>query len=295
MPKKNQRLQVVLPARMSLIQNAFAGLEIAVLDFPYQDAIDEFTKGLKQVLRKDQLEPWQYPPYRLLNSAIVACASTVVHGFEKYGQYSSIVRRMLAVGKPIYNQSNSVIGSTLQYPLEEQIAQLIRAWIQVWGQQPWIKRHIENEARGLWRNLEQSLDAQPQTRWRRIEPEFLVADINAETGLAFNAIPSLLATLLHGEISIIGQQKKEVKWRKAQDIPNRLCVVSEPLPISFMRKRGYTEELGDGFFAYKLEFQIHTQMGRTEPWIHVFLHCQRYAHLPLTRNTRGNDLLYLLV
>lgn len=125
MKRQNDSPPIVLPARMSLKPDGLQNFEIAVLDFPFQEAIKAFSVGLKRLLRKEHLEWWQYPPYRLLNSAIVACAPTVVHGFED----CSGVRRMLAVGNPIYNDAGEIAGSTLCYPSEEQIAQLIQVWI----------------------------------------------------------------------------------------------------------------------------------------------------------------------
>jgi hypothetical protein len=100
--------------------------------------------------------------------------------------------------------------------------------------------------------------------------------------------------LLHNQRSIIGSQATEIEWRKAQDSPDRLCIVSNPLPVSFIRKTRFNVQERDGFFAYKLEFHIQTQTGRPQPWVHVFLRCQRYAHMPLTRNTRGNDITLLV-
>ena len=291
MKRQNDSPPIVLPARMSLKPGALQNFEIAVLDFPYQEAIKEFSARLKLLFHKNWLEWWHYPPYRLLNSAIVACAPTVVHGFED----CSGIRRMLAVGKPVYNEAGEVVGSTLRYPSEEQIAQLIQLWIQVWGQQqPWLKKLIEGEGKHLWEDFVQALQAPPQTQWRKIEPAIFASNLYAEAGLAFNAIPSLLATLLHNELSLIGEHGREVKWRKAQDSPNRLCVVSHPLPISFMRQSGFTEKQYEGFFAYKIEFQVHTQTGRNEPWIHVFLRCQRYGEKPLTRNRKGNNVTVLM-
>jgi hypothetical protein len=290
MKRKHNLSPIVLPARMSLKSGAFENFEIAVFDFPYEAAINNFLAGLKNLLRKEWLEWWQYPPYRLLNSAIVACAPTVVHGFEK----DSGTRCMLAVGKPIYDEVGTIIGSTLHYPTEEQIGQLIQVWAQVWGQEPWLKKLIEGEAKGLWNNLIQALQTPPQTRWRKIKPTVFSSNLYAEKNLAFKAIPSLLATLLHNELSLIGGNKREVRWRKAQDDSNRLCIVSYPLPISFMRKSGFTEKSYDSYFAYKLEFQVHTQTGREEPWIHVFLRCQRYAEKPLTRNRKGNNVTLLM-
>lgn len=91
MKRKPNSPPIVLPARMSLKPDALQNFEIAVLDFPYQAVVKSFLTELQRLLHKDWLERWQYPPYRLLNSAIVACTPTVVHGFEsEFG-----VRRML--------------------------------------------------------------------------------------------------------------------------------------------------------------------------------------------------------
>ncbi len=285
-------IPVVLPARMSLVPSAFADMEVAVFDFPYEAAFDAFKKRLALILRKDYLDWGQSPPYRILNSAFVACAPTIVHGFEKEKQSRS-PRRALAVGKLKRDEAGLIVGSTLEYPAEQQIAVLIRLWAYQWGQAPWLKKLAEGEAESAWQELQAALEGPPQTCWRKISPETLIADLYADNGLAFTAIPSLLATLLHGEVSTVGEQGRLVQWRKAQDAPNRLCVVSDPQDISFLRESGFVSKSFSGFFAYKLEFQVQTQAGRAQPWIHVFLRCQRYAHLPLTQNARGSDVTIL--
>jgi hypothetical protein len=118
---------------MSLAPGALSGMQVAVLDFPYSEAFDSFLAGLKRVLGLDQLELWQYPPYRLLNNAIAACAPTVVHGFERYGEGRSQVRRMVAVGRPVCGDVVLSASSSLRCPPEESIAQLIRLWVQICG------------------------------------------------------------------------------------------------------------------------------------------------------------------
>lgn len=286
MPRKNNPPPVVLPARMGMKVDAFKGFDIAVLQMPYQEEIKIFLDRIKEILRK--LEVWQYPSYRLLNNAIVACAPTLVHGFEKLDNGT---RQMLAVGKPILDANGNVMGTTLCYPAEDQLAQLMRLWIQAWpSQQKWLNDCIKGEGKGAWNDFQQALQAAPQTKWRTIGADALVNNISAEGGLGYRAIPSLLATLLDNTTSIIGGQERLVCWRKMQDRENRLAVTSNPLPISFMRKSGFTEKASAGFFTYKLEFQVHTQAGRKEPWIHVFLRCQRYAEECLTKNKRGSEI-----
>jgi hypothetical protein len=277
---------------MSLTENAFDDLEIAVFDFPFQDTIYHFTQQLKGLLNKKRLEWWQYPPYRLLNNAIVACSPTVVHGFEKYGVKNEQIRRMLAIGKIERNSKGEIISSSLTHPTEEQITELILIWIQIWGRQPWLKEIITGQGKIIWEELLTALQDKPQTKWYTISPTTFLNDLYAEKGLAFNAVPSLLSTLLHGQSSTIAD--REVYWHKAQNSSNRLCVVSQPIPISFMRKSGFKESAEEGFFSYKLEFHVQTQAGRYQPWIYTFLHCQRYAEKKLTRNQRWNDITILL-
>lgn len=289
MPKKNIPLPVVLPARMSLNADALKGFDIAVLQMPYQEEINTFLQRLRHILRKSRLDWWQYPQYRLLNNAIMACAPTLVHGFEKFGMRAP--RQMLAVGKPTFSADGNVIGTTLCYPSENQLAQLMRLWLQHWpSQQRWLNDCIKGEGKEAWNDFQRALQVSPQTHWRIIDATTLATNLSAENGLSYRAIPSLLATLLGGTTSIISQQERLVRWRKMQEGANRLCIVSNPLPISFIRKSRFVDKAESGFFTYKLEFHLQTQAGREEPWIHVFLRCQRYAEETLTRNRRGNDI-----
>lgn len=288
MPKKNTPLPVVLPARMSLKADAFNGFKIAVLEMPYQEEINLFLSRLKSVLRKSELAPWQYPPYRLLNSAIIACAPTLVHGFEKVDYYAP--RQMLAVSRSVSNTNEDYNEVILSHPTEEQLAQLIRLWINIWpSQQEWLAKCIKSEGKDAWNDFQKALLAAPQTTWRDIDATSLINNISAENSLGYRAIPSLLATLLDNTTTFIGEQERLISWRKMQDSDNRLAVTSNPLPISFTRKVRFTEKSFTGFFTYKLEFQMQTQAGRKEPWIHVFLRCQRYAEERLTQNKRGSS------
>lgn len=285
MPRKISQPPVVLPARMSLKPNAFDRLEIAVLEMPYQKAIKTFMDELSSIIGKVQM--WHYPSYRLLNNAIAACAPTVVHGFESYGHRPKR-RRMLAVG--------SVSSSPkLQYPSAEQAAHWVRVWINRWGNSRALKQHIEGKAQGIWQTLEQSIDQPPDTQWRRVDHSRFMGELYGEDSLAFQAVPSLLATLLHEKTSVIGKEGREIRWRRSQDDNNSLCIVSDPLHISFEKPKYQSSETEtkEGFFTYKLEFRLHTQVGRQDPWIHVFLRCQRYASERLHRNKRWNNITIL--
>ena len=282
-----QTQPVILPVRMQLRPDAFKDLEMHVLELPYQDPVRAFMAELGKVVKRTQW--WHYPPYRQLNNAIVACAPTVVHGFEKYGRDNNRGRRMLAVGKHNgYPQ--------LQYPFAEKIAHVIRVWIHQWGQKKYIKKHTDKRLADAWQKLEKAVDKEPDTHWKEISTAVFTGDVYRENSLAFQAIPSLLATLLHEKTSEIGRDQRLIRWRRAQDDNNSFCVVSQPLPISFQKKSG--GPLGkiedrEGFFTYKLVFRVQLQTGRQKPWIHVFLHCQRYVDRPFRKNRRGNNITVL--
>ena len=285
MAKQKTHPPIVLPARMRLRPNAFKDLEVAVFDLPYREPIWQFMQALRKSMGKAPMW-WHYPPYRLLNDAIAACTPTVVHGFKKYGKGGS--RRMLSVGKRDGNPA-------LQYPSEDKIAHLIRVWINHWGRSPALKRHIEGKLEDQWDTLESAIDKEPDTGWRRIDPAVFSEEIFSEDGLAFEAVPSLLATLLHDQTSTVGAERREIKWRRSQDESNSFCVVSQPLPISFLKEGGRfgPSEMKQGFFAYKLVFGVQLQTGRDYPWIYPSLHCQRYASQPLRKNKRGSSITLL--
>lgn len=286
MARKLPTIPVILPARMSLLPSAFSDLNVAILDLPYQRAIKDFMRGLGTVVGR--LQPWHHPSYRLLNNAIAACSPTIVHGFESYGRYPNKTHRMLAVGRKDGEPA-------LRCPSEDKLAQLIRVWIHHWGQSYALKKHIEGKAKDIWETLEHEVDRKPNTQWRRVSPAILIGDLYEEDGLAFQAIPSLLSTLLHGQTSVIGEEKREIRWRRSQNDDKRLCVVSDPLYISFEKKKPKSSEVEvkEGFFTYKLEFRVQTQTGREKPWIYTFLRCQRYASRTLRSNKRGNDITIL--
>ena len=95
MPKKNNS-NIALPARMDLAENAFADLSIAVLMFPFSEEVKDFCKEMQQALR--QKDPIRFP-YRQLNNGLLACSSTLTHGFEWLRTIDYIPQyRALAVG-----------------------------------------------------------------------------------------------------------------------------------------------------------------------------------------------------
>ncbi|MEH2330111.1 pPIWI_RE module domain-containing protein [Nostoc sp.] len=295
MTSKTIPANILLPARMSLVTDAFANLEIAVLAFPFVHVVADFCRDIKQALYRGK--NWEVPPpYRQLNNALLACVSTLTYGFE----FVSVDResklplyQALAVGTP---------ENPLKTPTPQQIHQLVRIWAQEWTKQYRDKGKKDELNSVCDRLLERIAVIPPDWEWQHIKPEKLIHDINAEKGLGFQAIPSLLATMLHGKKCIIhsGQQEQEIQWRKVQGgglSKVGLYLASKPFKANYTDKYGKERE---GYFAYRLDFNVETQAGRfnnngnLKPWIFLHLSCQRYPHEPLLDGNYGRDISVLM-
>ncbi|WP_225896331.1 RNaseH domain-containing protein [Amazonocrinis nigriterrae] len=285
---------ILLPARMNLVTDAFANLDIAVLPFPFVQIVRDFCHDIKQALYRGKNREVT-PPYRQLNNALLACASTLTYGFEFLGSDEETklpLYQALAVGTP---------ENPLKTPTPQQIHQLVRIWAQEWTKQYRDKGKTDEVNSVCDRFLERMAVIPPDWDWQRIKPETLVRDINAERGLGFQAIPSLLATMLHGKKCIInsGKRQQEIQWRKVQGGGSGkvgLYLVSKPF------KANYTDngKEREGYFAYRLDFNVETQAGRfnnngnLEPWIFLHLSCQRYPHEPFLEANYGRDISVLM-
>ncbi|BAY67591.1 pPIWI_RE module domain-containing protein [Anabaena sp. FACHB-709] len=272
MPKKSDSNSLLL-ARMTLREDALKNLQIAILQFPFAEIIAEFRNSMEEVLSPNRKKK-VHVPYRQLNNGLVACASTLTHGFEYFdrGDY-----RALAVGT---NEN------PLRVPTPEQIHELVSIWAQEWTKQFSGKGKTDQVASVCDRFLEK-IDIFPSNWfWQSIPTETLIQNINAEKGLGFQAIPSLLATILHGKACVIrsGQREQEIRWRKAQgDGSGRtgLFLVSQPFVAFYLDENGKERT---GYFVYRLDFRLQTQAGRfneisqIKPWIFLHLSCQRYRN-----------------
>ncbi|BAY34125.1 hypothetical protein NIES2107_60300 [Nostoc carneum NIES-2107] len=295
MTSKTKPANILLPARMSLVTNAFAKLEIAVLLFPFVQVVADFRRDMERVLSRGNKKIEVPPPYRQLNNALLACASTLTYGFEYVGydqESNSSLYQALAVGTP---------ENPLKTPTPQQIHELVRIWAQEWTKKYRDKGKPDEVNSVCDRFLERIAIIPPDWDWQPIKPEILVRDINAERGLGFQAIPSLLATMLHGKKCIINSRKRqqEIQWRKVQGSGSGkvgLYLVSKPF------KANYTDNSKEreGYFAYRLDFNVETQAGRfnnngnLEPWIFLHLSCQRYPHEPLLEANYGRDISVLM-
>lgn len=289
MPKKNSS-PVALPARMDLAIDSLADIKIAVLMFPFTKEVQTFYGDIKETLRSNNEKS---PPYRQLNNSILACTSTLTCGFEYLETIDYIPQyRALAVGI-----------EKLNIPTLEQIHELIVIWGQTWTKQYLGKKGNQDEIKTVCdRFLNAIVDVPQDWDWEYIQPENLIRDLNSQNGLGFQAIPSLLATLLHEKSCTISSRDREqtIIWRKVQgDGSTRtgLHLASQPFKATYIDDNDNERE---GYFAYRLDFYVQTQAGRfnseghLKPWIFLHLSCQRYAHEPLVDANHGRDISILI-
>ena len=319
MPKKNN-YNVALPARMDFAENAFANLTIAVLLFPFSREVQRFCDDIQQALRsKNKI----YAPYRQLNNGLLACTSTLTHSFEysetidRVPQYSALaVWKNISIKFYLYLlEKNCLIGMIfllkhLNVPTEEQIHDLIFDWARTWAEQ-YLNRKKGNkdEIETVCDRFLDAVDIFPKDwQWEYIKPEALINDINSNNGLSYQAIPSLLATLLHEKTITINLKDREQKitWRKVQgggSSKTGLHLVSKPFKANYIEKNDDEDSKDkekEGYFAYRLDFHVHTQAGRfnnqgyLKPWIFLHLSCQRYAHEPLVNANHRRDISVLM-
>lgn len=289
---------VALPARMDLAKNPFTDLTIAVLMFPFAREVKNFCNDMQQALR--QKEPVRFP-HRRLNNGLLACSSTLTHGFEWLETIDYIPRyRTLAVGKA------KDISDKL--PTTEQIHDLIFAWARTWTEQYSNRRGNKDEIESVCDRFLDAIENIPQDwQWEYISPSTLIEDINSNNGLGYQAIPSLLATLLHEQTITIQleDRKQEITWRKVQggsSTKTGLHLVSKPFKANYTEKNDEdnSEKEKEGYFAYRLDFHVQTQAGRfntashLKPWVFLHLGTQRYANEPLVVNNFGRDISILI-
>ena len=289
MTKKNNSL--ALPVRMSLAVDSLVNMKIAVLMFPFAREVDNFRSKIAEVLRQQK----RNAPYRQLNNGLLACTSTLTYGFEKFEVVDYIDRyRALAVGTR---------ENPLRVPEPEQIHELIFIWAQTWTKQYLGRQGNQDEIASVCdRFLDAIADVPASWDWESIEPQTLIQDTSAENSLCYQAIPSLLATLLHERTCTIssGDREQIIKWRKVQGGgfgKVGLYLISQPFKAIYYDDDGKEKE---GYFAYRLDFYLQTQAGqlnsegKLKPWIFLHFSCQRYAHEPLVDANFRRDISILM-
>ena len=291
----------LLLARFTPDPLALSQMPVATLRMPYTNAIRAFTDWLAGYFKRhnvrddygDTISP--YPPYRLLNTALLALAPTFAHAFEWYGYSPNKYLQMLVVGKP---------EEPLACPTTAQIASVMRQWIRVWhggDGGKWLQNAVADEGKSAWETLLTALNADPDTAWRTdYDLRELLTDTRQEGGFAFDLMPNLVATLLHETETVI--HGKTVRWRRMQEGGKHLCLVTDPIPVQIPRTTTRRSANGtyapkttvfDTFLSYKLEIALHDQAGLATPWVYLKPHCTRYATLPMTFNKRDTEITIL--
>ena len=307
MPKKQP---TVLPARFELNPDVLEqpGIVVKTLFFPYHQAVQQFRREAEEIINRDATtrktkKEYVTPDFRQLNNALLACLTTLTHAFEAYGfsddEEQAPLRRALAVGTP---------HAPLQTPTIEQINELLQLWANDWVMRTQTKdpsRSGEIEKAG--RRLREAM-SHPPADWGWVEVPIgpLLHDTTENKAIGYTALPAVLATLLHGRTcTLVTSKEKEIAvvWRKAQGARgNRtgLFVVSQPFQGDYVDDEG---NLQKGYFAYRLDFNIETQAGRyreykgeqkLQPWVFLFLTCQRYGHEPLVEGNYGRSVSFLV-
>lgn len=256
------------------VDELLAQSQIWTLDFPHYSAVKAFQKSAYHQVKDQVSGEYIGIPLRELNSALMAVAPTLAHGFEN-GGYA------LAVGTP---------NVPACCPEPAAIQHVLRAWARQWSERSYLVKNMHMEERiSLRDQLLDAIDnASPEWEWVSRKPRTLLTPFKPKEALNYDALPSLMAAFLHDKTSIIAGQ--EVHWRKVQDSSSKkLSIVSQPLWGSFHYRpsRARQDKQGSGYFAYKIEFSLQTQAGHQEPWLFVSFHVQRYGHEPLASSNEG--------
>lgn len=244
--------------------------DIWTLDFlPFQEILNNFRDEVSSYIKDKEL---YFPiPYRRLNNAIMALSPTLVHAFEidKGRQYA------LAVGVP---------ENPAQLPQPAHLKRIVMKWVRHWTDNTNVKQEISED---VWQDLVQDLFTKLQEigvdwKWQQFKAVDALAQ-GLDYSVNYRAVPSLIASLLHGKKSTI--DGIEVYWRKVQDgVSKKLSIVSQPLHTSYAYRFRINEKSGEGYFAYKINFELETQAGRTDPWLVISFHMQRYGDEQLSIN-----------
>lgn len=310
MAQKSPKLQLsetLLPARMSLDIKALSDVRFATLDFPYARALDHFVSMLKvHYQRKYDKVFDQYPPYRQLNLAIMACCPVLVHAFEKIVDDR---RCMVAINRLAREpKTNAIIDNGDQFPDILSLRDLIETWLDHWLENTRLKELVDQVMRRERETLFAALDT-PETQWQTdITLAELLKSLSEDDALGYDAIPAIIMALLHGQKTVLteGSAPVEITWRKAHDGgKDGLHLVSQPFNPHYhprpTRQNGYSEgEEYDGYYVYRLDVGLETQVGRIDdkgqlnPWIFLKVGMRRYADEAFKKDEVDRDLSVLL-
>lgn len=287
----------ILLARFKLNFDALKGIKVAIFDFPYEAALDEFLAGIVQInpqrARKNdrKIEYKEYPPIRRLNDVLVGSAPILVHGFEEYAQFTHTwekshlktrARRMLAL-------ATDGLGVPVWRPSSEQINDLAAVWAANWA----LNTFQEEIAMRGGEELLEALDSQirsVQAHWHEMDASELWD--SKENGIVWDALPSVISTVFverttHQPFRLGNDHdRRDIQWRLTQDGDKHLAVINEPFYFEHGSKRG--------LISYKLEFVVQTQAVQPEPWIAVYIRVRRWADSPISQKNFRRDVSVML-
>ncbi len=283
MSKTRRKPELATLQRFTIDPNHFPDDLFAwTLPFPFMNTAYRVRDDLRRCSGKDKLNfPW-----RRLNNALMA-VSPLVHGFE----WDNPLRRYQALH--ITTQANE------QKPNPESIFRVIDAWMN-----HWIAQHTAKDAtaqkriQSMWRDATSKLP--DNFCWQPITATSLLGNDKTTQSLRYQAIPSLIAALLHGKETKI--EGKTIQWLKVQEAGNKKLsllgmIENEPIYANYQNLTGFGRPKNKadgegGYFAFKIEFRLEKQTGRSQPWLYLSLHVQRYGSEPLKYwNKRRNPAL----
>lgn len=287
MPKTSTLPTSATLSRFSInLENIPESLEIWTLDFPFGREIWQYKTKVEQGLRSRGERDEISVPYRQLNNALMAVSPTLTHGFEWVPGRGCLA---LAVGTP---------ASPARLPQPEDIRHVIREWAGWWTERPYIQEKISADERTTMRQgLMTAINAPlPEWSWKQVPVETLLRSFDPKESLNYQALPSLFAALLDGKTSVL--DGTPIQWRKVQDAASKkLSLVGftthGPIWTSYRVDDYRKSKAGEGYFAYKLEFNLQTQAGRSAPWLFLSLHIQRYASEALRQDNQSRRIAIL--
>lgn len=260
--------------RFRLRPEALAEETIAILEFPWQNAVEQFLSTIKSVRSDPKLKYKEYPPYASLNAALVALSTTLVHGFEKYSQPG---QEDDDENEPRASRFLMVPGDSPR-PRLDQLAVVIQPWLKSWTEQVFERELKDSKIRQAQQVLLESV-YQPESDWETRN----VWDLWPDHPFFFQALPSVLVKYLLTQATQINLEHTLIDLQLVKSSgKGHLQLVSQPIQ----------SEAG-GHFAYVFNFHIQTVPGDSLPYVQLGFHCRRYMEHHVQRlNFRRESTVY---
>lgn len=239
----------IMPLRFRINRSALEGLELSVLDCDWHRRLMSFMQEMAQ-LDGRRIHRNIKPPYALFNTALLAMSPVVVHGLIGF-QYNQIM-------------------ALAACPTESMVREVALGWVEQWSQK-WFA-NVKDAARRI--ALSKLYEGLASSRWRMIAANEALTDGK----LRYRAIPSLLASLLAGKQSKVGDRL--ITWQLTQ-YSDQLALVSDLPSVDYAAEDNRRFQ---GTFAHLLVFNVQDQAGDGgDVWVHLDLHCRRYLDKPVKR------------